>query len=505
MPSITDKNILKNLYDEGCKVKFDPKLVTTDAKYRYASSFLSIPHFSFNVDKLIRRRLYSLSKARVVTPEEFDISADWDSSFEFSNLITEHKFRRSPDGKFFMKKDNDWVPISKDDADGDELLAFKNSCYGTGYSVDNKGKCRDMIFDCLLNDDPASLDSCLKKLTATDFFDTAKKQIDSMHPIVALRTLQRFGFQTFHSHDSVAQQNLKKVQCVNDWLKTFMSKQFTQPQQQSLITGNSRLLAYLQLLSEFVNANPGLLNPHVDATTEEKAGQYHKSQYAERLNIPMREEPSSDNSQLYEMSRLSKFLKEMQRSRNPVWGDMFNGSEIYGTNFMNQLMPIMIGVQNRGFPQLGGGDNDPVGYYARRFNQGAPTGAKLQQKIFNDLVATLERGGVPKDAYFSQFVDQTQKRINQNIRFEDEIWKRLILLQECLNLLMIFDGSSQTILSLKKLVDMVKSTNKVLNGYNDNGNSIAANISSMLTNSFSKILNKASMVDGYEKISSGLH
>ena len=141
------------------------------------------------------------------------------------------------------------------------------------------------MFQCLLSDDAASLDVCLNTFKNNEFFKTAKREINSMHPVLALKTLQKFGFRTEYVNDSLGGK-LRKVQSVDSWMKTYMKETFNPSQIQQITDGNDRLIAYLDLVSQYINANPGILNKGYGGTSAEASGLFKPSDYVRSVGIP---------------------------------------------------------------------------------------------------------------------------------------------------------------------------------------------------------------------------
>lgn len=81
----------------------------------------------------------------------------------------------------------------------------------------------------------------------------------NIHPLMALRILQTFGFKKF-----IDNTRIMKIESVDHWLNN-MSTIFTDPQIQNIIRNrNNHLLEYLQNLVDFINGNPAILNRHIN-------------------------------------------------------------------------------------------------------------------------------------------------------------------------------------------------------------------------------------------------
>src|SRR5205823_1316578 len=126
----------------------------------------------------------------------------------------------------------------------------------------DKGECVDYIFECILDEDPSSFAKCLQKFKRQGFFKVAKADISNLHPVLALRILQKFGFHKHQIYDDQAGAQIWKVEDVDHWIEHYLAKKFPSAEIQKMIKDNDNyyLLSYIDLISQYVNANPGILN-----------------------------------------------------------------------------------------------------------------------------------------------------------------------------------------------------------------------------------------------------
>lgn len=164
--------------------------------------------------------------------------------------------------------------------------------------------CEDKDVDChqlvmkYFIDDKINNNSYWSKIVTTD---DKQKIIDNMHPLLALRILQKFGFKTKQIYDMTSNNKLIKVVSYSKWLKMFAKNKFTPSQIQNI--ENSGLEKYLQILVDFVNSHPGLLNKNLpeNIITDDKIGKF-------TINIP-NVNVRNDNYDLYhDMLRLKSNL-----------------------------------------------------------------------------------------------------------------------------------------------------------------------------------------------------
>jgi len=136
----------------------------------------------------------------------------------------------------------------------------QGKCYGT--LVNGSTKDCPTFFKCIIDGNSDDAETCIEKLIASPngFFNAAISEIKHLHPLLALQTLKRFGFDEYTEFDPVAGQDLRKVMGVKRWLKEKVPTTFGSATE-NMIRGNSNhILNYLNLLSQYVNANPKIMN-----------------------------------------------------------------------------------------------------------------------------------------------------------------------------------------------------------------------------------------------------
>lgn len=408
---------------------------------------LSGGRFNILVDKLVQKRLYKLTKAKFakVEPVSDTVSRD------YLDLISEQKFRRGADGHFYVKTANGEVKLDLDNAETQKMLSYNNNCYGTGI-IGDKAKCSKYMFECLLADGDESLEACITNFKAEDFPARATAEINKMHPIIALRTLQRFGFRTHTVHDDVAGTSLRKVQTVDQWLGKFMAKHFKTEKLQEIVKGNDRLLAYLDLISQFVNANPGILNKGYGGTSQEAQGAYKRSSLAEALDIPLRKEPSSSNKALYDIGLMkghlrSGYLGSLVRARKDPFFSLL-GNSLYSPFGSN-----LTGVGNVVLPMSGGSGTE---WLLRKLNNqtsGSPVvGAKLIKEIFMVTYRDMEKRNKHLS---SEDMDKIKVRLDNLIKNEERTLRTIFFMQEYNKLLDAFKNYETRTLSENQLQGLV--------------------------------------------------
>lgn len=251
------KNILKDIYHSVYNGKNSPKL---NVKTTSGTVLNDVPNnlnnipsknkFDLNISKIVRDHINN--KTNNVMNGGSPIDSD-----EFYDLSSMTKIYKDNNGELYVIKDNKKINLTKE---GDLKKSDTDS--------DNKY----CLYKSLLNDDSVGLEKCISEYDNKGFDNQSKKEIENIHPLVALRILQKFGFKQKEIYDSVAKKNLLKIETVDDWFDNFMKKQFTESQMKNILESdrNKYVINYLNKLVHHVNSNPSLLNDgHVEKSIEQ--------------------------------------------------------------------------------------------------------------------------------------------------------------------------------------------------------------------------------------------
>jgi len=185
-----------------------------------------------------------------------------------------------------VKATNTWTKqgdvYSKSNAEIKEIPVEK--CYTTGIQTkdENKTACREYIVKCLTSTSKIDADAC--KLSDAEFFDAAKDDIDSMHPLIALRTLEKFGFKKIKIHDDTAKKELIKIQSVEGWKKNANDDKKMSDKEKTQIS--EKLLNYLIMVVTHVNSNPQILNSDYTGQSDEITEKNSLAQIQSRVDTP---------------------------------------------------------------------------------------------------------------------------------------------------------------------------------------------------------------------------
>ena len=243
--------------------------------------------FSINVSKFIRRRLFEIKKNKGVSQQQ---------NTTLINMADKNIWLRNANGKLVRKDPNGVEVEYGNNAAGDSILEGANKCYTTLLNTQAQ-ECDKYMSECLLSGDPKDVQECLNFWKRQDFYTVAKEEINKMHPLIALKTLTKFGFKQVRT--TVNGRPLLQVQGREDWIKSTLSEHTktltgaTGEDLVKIITDNSKLLDYLQLLSEYVNGNPAILNKGYVAPTQTVQGTFVQTDVGKKLFPEIASTPKS--------------------------------------------------------------------------------------------------------------------------------------------------------------------------------------------------------------------
>jgi hypothetical protein len=318
-----------------------------------------------------------------------------------------------------------------------QSLTQNNQCYSSlipGNNVD----CQKHVYECLLDENPNSLAQCWIVADASgnlkgDFYENAKKDIGSMHPLVALRTLQRFGFRTSLKYDHEARMDLHKVESVDHWKNNYLDQKF--PGESNNVKNNGNLLKYLDLVVQYVNANPALINKHYSGKSTESVGDWPSSVYADKLGL---------KKQITRSSAISDYNRLNIHQRTGLIGATilrppFGGPGVFAP-FSSNVMPVGV--------QFGGSHMQVSG----------PCGSSLVRNSVMTALKTMEHFNKSLD---SESKKKIEEKINNMQKVESELNRTAEYLTEYSSLLESFGDYTSTTLNERTLEDLVSRYNKL--------------------------------------------
>lgn len=399
----------------------------------------------FWVDLYVRRKLFAVKKHGACAPRE-------DEKEEVFDFITKNVWKRSG-GKLYTEIGGVKIWHDENSKEFVDLLSADNKCYTTSAYAD-KDKCREFMFECLLNCNDNKIRKCIDAMNKADFFVAAKTEINKMTPMVALNLLKRFGFREHLAYDMEANQKLNKIESVQHWLNNYMKRKFPDATDQNAIMSNDRILYYLKLVVEFVNANPSILNSNYSGSTEESVGNVEKyvGEYAKSLGIPVRRDITKDRG-LYDLGMLESTLKTGlygSTLSKPMLSVGLSGTGLLRSPFGEYVSPGFGTIM----PVMAGG-NPIMDAFARRVQDGSVmSGSQLLTGILYALKRQMQNRGKVLGKKWNDELDQKLKAMAQ---MEKQMVINLKYIAEYNDLIEMFGEYKSETLSEKTLKDIVNS------------------------------------------------
>jgi hypothetical protein len=443
--NITDKDFLRKLYDAVyMSTSTDITVGGTGMKVfdKYDVSH-SLQYFHVDVDKIVRARLNYIREQPLA---ELPVPEDVTEVYDF---VTKNTWKRNGSGKLVTSVNGQ--EVAYDDINNPKLKASYN-CYSSMLYPGNQEGCNKYMLECLSNNDPAGLKECLKHLESADFDKVVKEEINNMQPIIALRTLQKFGFRVTDAYDSEMRMQVKKVETVQHWLENYMKSKFGDNETSKTIVDNQSLLRYLTLIVQFVNANPAILNKGVGSVSDESVGNVQTPSYADKLKIRRRIDPalSTKPNGAYDMSVLRGYNATNLYGatlKKPLLGLTPNGVlRSYDAQYHQfSFNPVFSGVAM----QQGGGASDT---FLKRVKSGSVVASGYIQSLFEVALRQMKQ-------HNKQLDDSNQKDITAKIaklgELETDLIKQLKYIEtynECIDGMSDYNSKSLDMKELEKLV-----------------------------------------------------
>lgn len=394
-----------------------------------------------DTDKVIIQRLYGIKDNK---PEK-----------ETDNIInfTDNIWSRNSDNVFFKKENNKLIRYGKNDDTTKNLLNKK--CVSTNINLP-ASDCTDYVLKCLLKDDNPN---CVLDIDNTSWPNISSKKmrkeiLNDLHPLVALQILRKFGFKTYQTNDIMT--GKAKIQVINydKWVKLFAKNKFGENIKS--VTDNENLARYLQLLVDFVNANPGILNRtgnNADNTTQLE--HHNPPNYAKENNIPLRREYIGQQRGFYESILLNNYIKSLSNNSLPFTKD----SQGYYKSILGR---DLLGIKDpHSFTQSGGNvDND--NWFMKNINQNNERiplmGGKLMEYVFKKSLEDAKKYNKHID---KNDVDKIFEQINELAMMENKMFRILMYIQEYNKILVKNKNVESELIDMSKLKELVNNYKQI--------------------------------------------
>jgi hypothetical protein len=376
--------------------------------------------FDLDADSVVRKRLFAIQQelkqpAKVQGPV---------ISFTDKNI-----WKVDETGRLYMEEGGKRVYYGENDEGSMKVLKQNFKCYSTFANVSG-AECDKYVNQCLLSNDADSLKTCIEMWKRKDFYTASTDEIKNMHPMVALRTLQKFGFMAKPVEDSELKITIKKVESVDHWVKRVLSKTFGQQKSnageslQSIIEGNENILNYLRLLVEYVNGNPSILNrKEIAGRTSEAAGKLARSELAYKLRIPMIKQPKGPEATFYDYSMLKSYMDVPSLiPRRAISVPTSGFGNQFAASFAGSMYRSPFSTSSYGFQipyQLGG-------MYQAPAQDQIVTGSEALLSLINNTVGDLKAMG---KTIAQEDLDTIHKKVENMKNLENELVKTAMYLE----------------------------------------------------------------------------
>lgn len=235
--------------------------------------------FTVKVDKVFRKRLLALKSGEKPMPGAV-------TEFKKTAKGTEETYVDMITGSIWMRDDK--ADLYTLDDKGNKVYEKDYEMYlGTDCASTNFAgtECKAYLLDCLLSGDGEGISQCIKFWE--DDLNWGAVDVAAIHPKLAVRTLQRFGFRTRRVVLPDGQQ-VKLVESVDSWKKNYLETKFKDNKEVQDIfksSANKKIAEYLQLVVDHVNKNPAILNKDYKPYTAPTKDAMSKSKLLQKLQI----------------------------------------------------------------------------------------------------------------------------------------------------------------------------------------------------------------------------
>lgn len=314
--------------------------------------------------------------------------------------------------------------------DVNDLDAKINDCTVTGLTNNPSDQCTDWFKAIITKPNEAFTKDVLDEIKKVNFNVIAVEKIKGVHPLIALQTLRKFGFRKHLQFDTTAGTELWKVECVNHWVKHYLTKHHGSAEVQAMIENakSTNLLKYLDYLSQYVNSSPAILNKNFVGKSDEALGVFVVPVDAAKLGLKV-PYPRIGNGVV------EPCLGNLVASKYVlVGGQNINGpsvmsgggqKDIYGGHFLQGILsPFGTRTFTPGVPMLknDAGDISQCKIVANIKNQGS----NIMIEMFKGIIKSMEAKGRPLD---QTQVDALNTKLEQHKQLETELLRTLCFLE----------------------------------------------------------------------------
>lgn len=310
----------------------------------------------------------------------------------------------------------------------DDLDEKINKCKSTG--LDGMEGCNEFFRSIMSEPEKALSTDLLNAIAGVKFNELAIENIKGVHPLIALQTLRKFGFRRHLQYDTTAGTELWKVECVNHWVKHYLTKNHGTKEVQDMIHNakSNNFLKYLSYLSQYVNSSPAILNKNFMGKSDEAMGVFVVPVDAAKLGLKVPYPRIGTNV-------VEPCLGNLVTSKYAlVGGQHINGpsvmsggghKDIYGGQFLQGILsPFGTRTFTPGVPMLknDAGDVSQCKIITNIKNQGS----NIMIEMFKGIVKALDAKGKPLS---SDQINALNTKLEQHKQLETELLRTLCFLE----------------------------------------------------------------------------
>jgi hypothetical protein len=435
----TEKNWLYNEFDA---------VFTQGAGGRDFNTFGSLSS-KLDCDEMIRKELLKVKENTAMMIND---------PYKKNPDIDDHSWEKRNDGTYQKNlADGSSVVYKEDTNDYNQLFSTANRCFGSQVDMNNENCCEWM--EKVLKGDAGELLIFLQ--THRFNWINAPKEINKAHPILVLKVLKAFGFREELVYDINSVGNgskIWKIQNVNKWKTKYLDQKF-KSELVNKVMENDELVVYLNLLVDYVNQNPSLINDHlVKRVTVIK---HRVPDVLEMRGVIPCENPSKKN-------KYSTDWNELTKNINNIYGDFYKGLNFktqlpFGmTNLFPSTQTFGYGNVYRGTTLFGG---KPDGQ-AEVIIDVKRTVPQFTHQVTSEIVKLLDK----LNNLNKPLSTHEQKNIKQKLldfgKLETELYNQLNMINTYSQLASYFNKEdAEEVVSMQHIINYVNKYQPLLNKY----------------------------------------
>jgi hypothetical protein len=391
-----------------------------------------------NCDKLIRDEL---SKTKEKT------AAMMNDPFERNQNIVDNSWVKRNDGTYEKHLDDGSVIVYKENtSEYDNLLNKANQCFSSAANYTQENCCEWM--KAVLKGDAQELLNFLKAHPFNWIY--APKDINSAHPVLVLKVLQAFGFREEKVYDINSVGNgskIWKIQKVNTWKNKYLNQKFKQ-ELVDHVMANTDLRVYLDLLVDYVNQNPSLINDHL--VNKVLVTKTKVPDVLEKRGVIPCENPSRKAKYSTDWNTLSKNI-------NNIYGDFYKG-----LNFKSQLPFGMTNLfpttQTWGYGNvfrgttLYGGKPDGI---PEIFVDVKPTAPQFTHQVSVEIMKLLDKLGGINKSLSKQEILNIKNKLENFSNLETQLYNQLGMINTYTQLANYLNKDDEEIIDMQHVINYV--------------------------------------------------